>query len=171
MLRLRLYRTVTEARILQQAERLICPVTGNSIRLTWEAERRSLQPLPMTLPQPFDVQVHRRVGRDCLIAFEGRQYSVPYQHSGSIVEVRGCADSVQIYRRCELAARFPRRTQCRLLVDQAHYDGPSDDGVVAPVPLGRIAREIVEPRSWESAACTAGTRSINTYARLVEALS
>jgi hypothetical protein len=31
-------------------------VTGNSIRVTWEAERRALQPLPMTLPQPFDVQ-------------------------------------------------------------------------------------------------------------------
>jgi hypothetical protein len=84
------------------------------------------------------------------------------------VEVRGCAE---IYRRCELVAQFPRRTQCRLLVDQAHYDGPSDQRVIAPVPLGRIARAIVEPRSWESSACTPATRSINTYARLVEILS
>ncbi len=126
----------------------------------------------MTLPQPFDVQVHRRVGRDCLVAFEGRQYSVPYAHVGSTVEVRGCADSVEIYRRCELLARFPRRTRCRLLVDQAHYDGPSDRRVIAPAPLGRLARAIVEPRSWElSSAVATPTRSIGDYARLVDALS
>jgi transposase len=162
---------VTEQRILEQADRLLCPVTGSSIRATWEAERPALQPLPLTLPQPFDIQVHRRVGRDCLIAFEGRQYSVPYTCASSTVEVRGCADSVEIYRRCQLLARFPRRTQCRLLVDQAHYEGPSDTRVVTPPPLGRIARAIIEPRSWERSAAAASTRSIGTYARLVEALS
>jgi len=89
-----------------------------------------------------------------------------------MVEVRGCADTVEIYRRCELLAHFPRRTQCRLLVDQAHYDGPSDTRVTAPVPLGRLARAIVEPRSWElSRAAATPTRSIGAYARLVEALS
>lgn len=162
----------TEQRILEQADRLLCPVTGGSIRAAWEAERPVLQPLPMTLPQPFDVQVHRRVGRDCLIAFEGRQYSVPYTCAGSTVEVRGCADAVEIYRRSELLVRFPRRTQCRLLIDQAHYDGASNERVIAPAPLGRIARAIVEPRSWEpSGIAPAPTRAINTYVRLVEALS
>jgi hypothetical protein len=164
--------SATERRVLDQSNRLLCPVTGSTVYTAWQAERALLNPPPMTLPQPFDVQVHRRVGRDCLVAFEGRQYSVPYGCAGGIVEVRGCAGTVEIYRRCKLLARFPRRTQCRLLVDQAHYDGPSDTRVIAPVPLGRVARAIVEPRSWElSGTAPMPTRSIGAYARLVEALS
>jgi hypothetical protein len=44
----------TDQRILEQADRLLCAVTGSSIRTAWETERTALQPLPMTLPQPFD---------------------------------------------------------------------------------------------------------------------
>jgi hypothetical protein len=155
----------TEQRILEQADRLLCPVTGGSIRAAWETERTLLKPLPMTLPHPFDVQVHRRVSRDCLIAFEERQYSVPYTCARSTVEVRGCADAVEIYRRGERLACFPRGTQCRLLIDQAHYEGPSDERVIAPAPLGRIGRKIVGPRSWESSEIPwAASRSIDTYA-------
>lgn len=132
--------SVTERRVLEQAHRLLCPVTGTPIHTAWQAERATLAPLPMTLPQPFDVQVHRKVGRDCLVAFEGRQYSVPYDCAGGTVELRGCARTVEIYRSGACIARFPRHTECRLLIDRAHYDGPSTARVTAPAPLGRMAR-------------------------------
>jgi len=163
--------SATEQRILAQAHRLLCPVTGSTVYAAWQAERSVLTPLPMTLPQPFDVQVHRRVGRDCLVAFEGRQYSVPYHCAGGVVDVRGCAGAVEIYRRGERIARFPRHTDCRLLVDQAHYDGPSSERIIAPAPLGRMARQLVLPRSWELPNMVVPTRRLEQYQRVVEALS
>ncbi len=158
-------------RIDEHAHRLICPVTGGTIHAAWRAEQAVLTPLPMTLPQPFDVQVHRRVGRDSLVAFEGRQYSVPYGHAGGFVEVRGCAGTVEIYRRGDRVACFPRHTACRLLVDQSHYDGVSDAPVIAPAPLGRLARRLVLPRSWELPQLTAPAAGLERYQRAVEALS
>jgi transposase len=163
--------STTNQRVLDQSNRLLCPVTGATIYAAWQTEQEALSPLPMTLPQPFDVQVHRRVGRDCLVAFEGRQYSVPYRHSGGTVEVRGCARTVEIYRRGERIAGFPRHTDCRLLVDQAHYDGPSNERIIAPAPLGRMARQVVLPRSWELPEVTAPSRGLEQYRRAVEALS
>jgi len=57
-----------------------------------------MAPLPV-LPAPFDHVATRRVGRDGLVAFEGRQYSVPFAYLDRSVEVRGGAGTVQ-----ELAA-------------------------------------------------------------------
>jgi hypothetical protein len=125
----------------------------------------------MTLPEPFDVQVRRRVGCDCLVAFEGGQYSVPYRHVDASVDVRGCARTVEIYQRGACVARFPRHTDCQLLIDQAHYDGPADVRVAAPPPLGRMARQTVLPRSWEAPAMAAPRRDFARYQRALEALS
>jgi hypothetical protein len=55
-------------------------------------------------------------------------------------------------------ATFPRHTECRLLIDQAHYEGSSSEEVTAPVPLGEVARQIVLARSWETPR-----RSIEVY--------
>jgi hypothetical protein len=41
------------------------------------------------LAEPFDLVVRRPVGIDCLVSFEGRQYSVPFRFVGQEVEVRG----------------------------------------------------------------------------------
>lgn len=160
-----------DRRIEERCQRLICPVTGSTVHAAWQAEQTALMPLPMTLPQPFDVQVHRRVGRDCLVAFEGRQYSVPYAHAGGLVEVRGCATDVEIYRGGQRLARFPRHTACRLLIDQAHYEGPCDQRVITPAPLGAMARSLVLPRSWDIAGLTAPSAGIDRYQRALEALS
>jgi transposase len=163
--------SATERRLLEHAHRLLCPVTGTPIHTAWQAERATLARLPMTLPQPFDVQVHRRVRRDCLVAFEGRQYSVPYDCAGGTVELRGCARTVEIYRGGACIARFPRHTDCRLLIDQAHYDGPAKGRVQAPAPLGRMGRQGVLPRSWELPAAVAPTRPLEQYQRALDALS
>lgn len=72
----------TDKRLTARNGRLRCPLTGTSIAEAWEQERRLLTPLPETLPDPFDVVVRRQVGIDCLVSFEGRQYSVPFRHVG-----------------------------------------------------------------------------------------
>ena len=54
----------------------------------WASEKRYLTRLPETLPEPFDVVAVRVVGMDALVAFEGRQYSVPFRFVGERVEVR-----------------------------------------------------------------------------------
>jgi hypothetical protein len=148
----------TDERIAERAERLICPVTGKSVRESFELERAHLRPLPGQLPAPFDVQVSRVVRRDCTVSFEGRHDSVPFGLAGRSVSVRGCETTVEIYSGTERVAAFPRHTECRALIDQAHYEGRSTDGVIAPVPLGEVGRQIVLERSWE------GTRrSIDVY--------
>jgi hypothetical protein len=109
--------------------------------------------------------VSREVSRDCLVAFEGRHYSVPYRWAKRTVQVRGCAATVEIWGEGERLCVFPRKTDCRLLVDQSHYEATGEDGVHAPVPLGKIGRQIVVPRSWEIA--DAPRRSIDRYEEIV----
>jgi transposase len=162
---------VTDQRVHQRALQLICPVTGRSIHTSWQAERASLRPLPQTLPEPFDVEVIRQVGDDCLIHFEGRQYSVPFLYQGRSVHVRGGAAAVSVWYDGKRLAEYARGTACRLLIDQAHYEGPGDERVMTPVPLGAWGRRIVLPRSWEhDAASQVAGRGIDHYAQLVRAM-
>lgn len=156
-------------RILARSRKLTCPVTGKSIYDSWNLEKQHLKPLPFSLPEPFDVQVSREVGRDCLVSFEGRRYSVPYRWAKRTVQVRGCASTVEFWGEEKLICVFPRKTDCRLLVDQSHYEGTDSDTGKAPAPLGKIGREIVIPRSWEIE--DAPRRSIDHYAELVGARS
>ncbi len=104
------------------------------------------------------------VGRDCLVSFEGRRY-IPYTWTQTDGQVRGCADTVEIWGRGKLLCTFPRKTDCRLLIDQGHYEGASEGAGKTPVPLGKIGREIVIPRSWEIE--DAPRRSIDRYAEAV----
>jgi len=152
-------------RVVDRSKRLTCPVTGKSIYDSWHLEKPYLKPLPLSLPEPFDVQVSREVSRDCLVAFEGRRYSVPYRWAKRTVQVRGCAATVEIWGEGKRLCVFPRKTDCRLLVDQSHYEATGEDGVHAPVPLGKIGRQIVIPRSWEIA--DAPRRSIDRYEEIV----
>lgn len=129
----------------------------------WDAEKRLLTPLPDPLPVPFEVAVSRKVGIDGLVSFEGRQCSVPFTLIGQSVEVRGIAGTVQILKACKIVAEHPRGTAARLLIDQAHYDGPSDDRVIAPPPLGRMGRKV-----QELIDAPVAHRAIETYHLLVE---
>ena len=83
-------------RATARAKMLSNPVTGDSVYDTYLAEREVLQSLPERLPIPFDVQVVRTVGRDCLVNFEGRQYAAPFSLTGRAVQVRGAPGKVQI---------------------------------------------------------------------------
>lgn len=153
----------TDAEVAARARTRRCPATGTSVAEAWAEERRLLTPLPETAPEPFDVVVARVVGRDGLVSFEGRRYSVPFRHVGDTVEVRGVAGAVIALKDCAVIARHPRGTDRRLVIDQAHYDGPSTDRVVAPPPLGRMGARI-----QALAAAPVARRSIDLYAALAE---
>jgi transposase len=158
---------VTDGRIMSRASERLCPVTGRSILETWQEEKLSLKPLPATLPEPFDVEMVRTVDRECLVPFEGRRYQVHFLWCGREVRVRGCADTVQILgSQGERLASYPRGTECRLLIDQSLYEGKGDDRVMVPVPLGKVARQIVLSKSWECPR-----RAIDSYAVLVGGVS
>jgi transposase len=128
-----------DARSQELLDRLTCPVTGTSVREAWEAERQLLQPLP-TMAEPFDVVVTRRVSRDCLVSFEGRRYSVPFAWVGRQVDVLGTHVHVLVWAQGAEIARHARGTRARLLIDPAHYEGPSTDRVERPTPLGQRGR-------------------------------
>ena len=144
------------------AQRRICPATGTSVWDAWHAEQAWLAPLPL-LPEPFDIAVIRPVGLDCLVAFEGRSYSVPFPLVTQRVEIRGCADTVQVLAGGDVVAIHPRHTQERLLIDPRHFEGASTPEVVAPLPLGRMGRRLAE-----IAALVPQQRPLDLYAALAE---
>lgn len=153
----------TDQRIDALSQERRCPATGSSVADAWAEEVQRLTPLPATLPDPFDAVATRTVGPDCLVAFEGRQYSVPFRFVGQDVEVRGAAATVQILKACEMVAVHARRTAELLVIEQAHYDGPGTDRVTAPPPLGRMGARI-----QELASTAVAYRSIDLYAALAE---
>lgn len=157
----------TDAQLEERAGRLRCPATGTSVAEAWETERRLLTPLPETLPAtpswPFDLAVRRPVGVDCLVSFEGRQYSVPFRFARQEVEVRGLAGRVQILKDCAVIAEHPRGGAALIVMDGAHDEGESTERVIAPQPLGRMGR-----RMQEIAATAVQHRSIDLYAQLAE---
>jgi transposase len=145
------------------ARRRRCPITGETVWDTWQVEKRLLTPLPENLPEPFDLALTRSVGIDGLVNFEGRQYSVPFAHVGRRVEVRGCATSIQILADNAVVAVHPRHGPQRLLINPAHYEGPSTERVQAPTPLGRMGQ-----RLQELAHLPVAHRAIELYAQLAE---
>lgn len=153
----------TARQVLARSRQLTCPVTGKSVYDSWQDEQIRLHPLPQTLPSPFDCEVRRKVTRDCLVHFENHSYSVPFPYTGKTVSVRGCSENVEIWHEGELLKTYPRHTDCRQLIDQSCYEGESTPEVLAPVPLGKIGKQIVLQRSWE-----VPSRPIDRYSRYVE---
>jgi transposase len=151
----------TDAAVRRSAERRTCPATGTSVWEAFEAEQAALQSLPAILPEPFDLVAQRRVAIDATVQFEGRTYSVPFRFADQVVEVRGCTAQVQVWAEGEVVASHPRHTRSRILLDPAHYEGPSTERVEAPVPLGRMGRRLQE--LW---ALPPERRSIAQYAAL-----
>ena len=133
----------TDEQLAHSDGRRLCPATGLTVEQSWRAEQARLRPLPV-LPEAFDVVATRTAQRDCTVSFEGRTYSVPFRLCGLPVEVHGCAGAVQVWHDGRVVAEHPRHTQERLLIDPSHYDGPGDDRVAPPVPLGRMGRKLQE---------------------------
>ena len=153
----------TDERLAARAATRRCPATGTSVAEASAQEGVLLTPLPETAAEPFDVVVMRTVGQDGLVAFEGRQYSVPFRLIGETVEIRGIAGAVQVFKACQVVALHPRGTERRLVIDQRHYDGPNTERIIAPPPLGRMGL-----RMQELATAPVARRSIELYAALAE---
>jgi transposase len=126
------------------AQRRVCPASGQTVQETWRQEQARLRALPPVLPLAFDLAVTRTVQKDCTVSFEGRTYSVPFLLCGLAVEVRGCAEVVQVLHDGRVVAQHPRHSRQRILLDPGHYEGPGDERVMAPVPLGRLGRRLQE---------------------------
>lgn len=144
------------------ARRRICPATGTTVWQAWQEELPYLAPLPI-MPEPFDIAVMRPVGHDCMVAFEGRSYSVPFRLMGKRVEVRGCAGTVQMLYGAAVVAVHERGTRERILIDPRHFEGESTAEVLAPLPLGRMGRRLAE-----IAAMVPQQRPLDLYAALAE---
>jgi hypothetical protein len=76
--------------------------------------------------------------------FENRTYGVPLALCGLAVEVRGCATVVQVVHGGRVVAEHPRASRERIVIDPRHYEGPGDDRVDPPGPLGRMGRRLQE---------------------------
>ncbi|KPK48957.1 MAG: hypothetical protein AMS22_14450 [Thiotrichales bacterium SG8_50] len=144
------------------ADKRICPATGTKVVEAWQAELSHLAAVPI-LPEPFDLVVTRRVHRDCTVSFEGRRYSVPFGLLQLRVEVRGCAQVVQVFCEGTLVAQHPRHTPERIVIDPGHYEGEATDTVLPPLPLGKMGR-----RLQEIAALSPQQRPVDLYAALAE---
>jgi hypothetical protein len=88
---------------------------------------------------------------------------VPFVLCGLAVEVRGGAEVVQVLHAGRVVAEHPRHSRQRLLLDPAHYDGPGDERVAPPVPLGKLGR-----RLQEIVAQPVEQRPLDLYAALAE---
>ncbi len=133
---------------------------GQVIGTRAEADHAALRPLP-ALPYLVTDRHLRRVGRDCLISFDGSSYSVPARASDGRaarveqrVEVRVSADTVTIHRLAVdgpplLLASHARATRRgTLVVDPAHWDGLPDGhtrAVTLDSPPDRSDRPAAEP--------------------------
>ena len=73
------------------------------------------------------------------------------------------ATSVQILAGHAIVAVHPRHTRERLVIDQAHYEGPGTVRVAPPTPLGRMGE-----RLQELARVPVAHRAIDLYAQLAE---
>jgi len=144
------------------AHRRRCPATGATVFEAWHEELPLLGALPI-MPEPFDLVVTRRVGRDCTVGLEGRRYSVPFALLGKMVEARGCAQVVQLLHDGQVVAEHPRGTPERIVIDPVHYEGEATAEVVPPTPLGKMGR-----RLQEIAAMSAQQRPLDLYAALAE---
>jgi transposase len=153
----------TDSELARWAQRRVCPATGDSVEVTWQAEQPRLRPLPPVLPLAFDVALTRLVQKDCTISFEGRVYSVPFVLCGRRVEVRGCAEVVQVLHDNQVVAQHPRHSRARLLLNPSHYQGPGDERVAPPVPLGKMGQ-----RLQQIVAQPVEQRPLDLYAALAE---
>ena len=133
----------TDVKIERWAKRSLCPATGRTVQESWERELERLAPLPI-LPEPFEVAVTRPVHRDCTVRFEDRSYTVPFELVGRRVEVRGCAETVQVLADGRVVQEYPRRTPERILIDPACYEGEPTAELLPPRPLGRMGQKLQE---------------------------
>lgn len=111
-------------------------------------EREQLTPLPAT-PFVSTQEPTRTVSRDCLVAFGGSRYSVPWPHAGQRVWVQvsqGVRLAVRTGRGEVIATHALAATKGMTVIDPTHYAGlrghePTTRAVVTQAFLARFPDE------------------------------
>lgn len=80
-----------------------------------------------------------------------------------MIEVRGCADTVQIWADGTMQQEYPRHSAERLLLDPSCYTGEATERVLPTPPLGRMGS-----RLQELIAMPVEQRPLDLYASLLE---
>ena len=155
----------TDTQVAEQSHRRRCPATGARVAEAWAAERELLRPAE-ALPEVFDLVVTRAVGKDCMVHFEGRLYSVPFHLAWQQVEVRGESGAVSFYHQGLRVAEHPRGTAERILIRQEHFEGEATPTHLPPLPLGRLGQRILE-----LAEAPVALRAADYYEQLMEVAS
>ncbi len=114
----------------------------------FEQERPLLTALP-AVPFVSTHELTRTVSRDCLVAFGGSRYSVPWRYAGQRVGVhssQGVRVSVRDGRGEVIATHAPAATKGMTVIDPTHYDGrrghePTTRAVVTQAFLARFPDE------------------------------
>lgn len=126
------------------AARRTCPATGLSVAASFADEQTFLSALAGAHRR---CSTSRRPGRCTPIARSASRTAAPRCHSSCA----GCPSrSAAAPRWCRsfTAARSSPSTRGtageRLLIDPAHDDGPGDERVSPPVPLGKMGRRLQE---------------------------
>ena len=81
--------------------------TGKRPCDAFQEEKLTLQPLPLS---GYDISCSRRVRATnrCRVAFESNRYTVPFEHAGTLLELRATPETIAIFRGQTLIARHPR---------------------------------------------------------------
>jgi hypothetical protein len=81
--------------------------TGKRPCDAFKEEKPTLQPLPLA---GYDISCSRRVRATnrCRVAFESNRYTVPFEHAGTLLELRVEPDTIAIFRGQKLIAQHPR---------------------------------------------------------------
>lgn len=152
----------TDTSIRESWEQRTCPATGESVMNAWKREQPLLGSAE-NLPKPFDIVTTRKVGKDCMLSFQGRSYSVPFAYAWSHVEVRGGADHLEIWSSGECIARHSRTGESLLVIQPEHFEGEATPTHLRPLPLGKVAETILE-----CAEAEVELRSVAYYEALME---
>ena len=77
--------------------------------------------------------------------------------------MRGCADKVQVLADGKVQVEYPRHTPQLILIDQNCYQGEPTDGLLPPLPLGRMGRRLQQLMDMP-----VESRPLDLYAELAE---
>lgn len=152
---------LTDQIITRKMHRLRCPATGMSVWESLRQEKEALRPLPVVMPEPFEVALTRKVRGDATVSFEGHTYSLPFRYTAHLIEIRGYPGLVRMFFQGECIASHPRGTKELLLINQEHYEGSSTARVQAPAPLGDTVKLLLD-----SVNIPVAKRAVSVYERL-----
>ena len=128
------------------ADRRIHGSTGATPRERFALELPLLAPVDDRPPYGSPRELVRKVSRDCAVALDTNQYSVPWRLVGEEVRVSVTDAKVRVYRGSELVAEHDRVVDGhhRRVVDRSHYEDlgqPDRPPVVSPAE-GDLARPL-----------------------------